>query len=165
MFRLVHLCERIHPGGFLPIHFCQQGQHWGPVKYIKTFQINLHGARKGNRKTLITSSHICECLFLGPMLITNTKRGLSLFWGIPRKHWNTYQAPASAIPSTILTEGGKNQTLFVAFVVVIVEDLFQPEHVRKSKEAPCWLHQAQEAKTTGTTSSDQHLFTNSTEGK
>ena len=64
------------------------------------------------------SVDFCRFFFLKP---------LSLFWGIPRKHWNTYQAPASAIPSTILTEGGKNQTLFVGFVVVIVEDLFQPE--------------------------------------
>ena len=83
---------------------------------------------------------------MGPMLNTNTKRGLlQVFLLETLKLVLGYSKETlEHLPSACLCDsfdnpdrGGKNQTLFVAFVVVIVEDLFQPEHVRKSKEAPC----------------------------
>ena len=77
------------------------------------------------------------------MLNTNTKRGL--LQGFFLKLVLRYSRDTlEHLPSACLCDsfnnpdiGEKNQTLFVAIVVVIVEDLFQPEHVRKSKEAPC----------------------------
>ena len=77
------------------------------------------------------------------MLNTNTKRGiLQVFLLETLKLVLGYSKDTlEHLPSACLCDsfnnpdrGEKNGTLFV---VVIVEDLFQPEHVRKSKEAPC----------------------------
>ena len=108
------------PRWFSPHTLLPAGSTLRPCQVHKNIPNKSAWCKEGNRKTLITSSHICESLFLGPMLITNTKRGLSLFWGIPRKHWNTYQAPASAIPSTILTEGGKIRHYLLLLLLLLL---------------------------------------------
>ena len=80
---------------------------------------------------------------MGPMLNTNTKRGLlqvflletlKLVLGFSK---DTLEHLPSACLCDSFNNPDRGETTQKIFVVVIVEDLFQPEHVRKSKEAPC----------------------------
>ena len=75
---------------------------------------------------------------MGSMLNTNTKRGLLQVFLLETLKLASKDT-LEHLPSACLCDSFNNpdrgeKTLFV---VVIVEDLFQPEHVRKSKEAPC----------------------------
>ena len=80
---------------------------------------------------------------MGPMLNTNTKRGLlQVFLLETLKLVLGYSKETlEHLPSACLCDSFNNpdrgETTQKIFVVVIVEDLFQPEHIRKSKEAPC----------------------------
>ena len=80
------------------------------------------------------------------MLNTNTKRGiLQVFLLETLKLVLGYSKDTlEHLPSACLCDSFNNpdrgettQKIFVAIVVVIVKDLYQPEHIRKSKEAPC----------------------------
>ena len=80
---------------------------------------------------------------MGPMLNTNTKRGLlqvflletlKLVLGFSK---DTLEHLPSACLCDSFNNPDRGETTQKIFVVVIVEDLFQPEHIRKSKEAPC----------------------------
>ena len=62
------------PRWFSPHTLLPAGSTLRPCQVHKNIPNKSAWCKEGNRKTLITSSHICECLFLGPMLNTNTKR-------------------------------------------------------------------------------------------